>query len=65
MNSFYSIKIVLDEKDYVDHIISVFNNYDKIQPVIQENCDQWVEKFSDERFKSNFIRSCIDLKFLV
>jgi len=55
----------LDEKDYVDQIIFVFNTYNKIQPVIQENSSKWVEKFSNEQFNDNFITISKDQKFLI
>jgi hypothetical protein len=45
--------------------VTVFKNYDKLHPVIKENCNKWVDKFSDEEFKDNFIRICKDQKFLI
>jgi len=56
--------MVLDQREYVDQIVSVFRNYDKFSSVIHENCYQWVEKFSDEEFKYNFVKLCIDQQIL-
>jgi len=42
----------------------VLKNYEKYNKIIQENCQKWVETFSDEEFKFNFVKMCIEKKIL-
>ena len=45
----------LEQNDYIEHIVQIMQKYEWIYNSINPVSDEWVEKFSDENFKKNFV----------